>query len=183
MVAVAREFIASTELNGIFEDGQPECTIVFEIDGLLCKARPDWLAKDRKISLSYKTTKGSASPNQWIRTQLPGYDTGIRLYEWGIRLAANIDETRVVTLVQEQQEPYSCSLIALAPAWEALADAKLNEALTTWAACLKTGKFPAYPSAIAWAEPKPWMLDEVEEREIGNAYDPKEMFGNMKGKD
>jgi hypothetical protein len=165
MVKAAQAFIASSELVGLFSAGEAETTIIFDLDGVRCKARPDWLSDDRKICLSYKTSPGSAAPDSWIRTQLPGYDTGIVLYEDAVNsIAAPDGGCRVVTLVQEQKPPYSCSLIGLAPAWAALAESKLALALATWKGCLEDGKWPAYPTMIAWAEPRAWMLAEAEER-------------------
>lgn len=184
MVKAAKEFIATTELAGLFDAGAAEQTLVFEIDGVLCKARPDWLTTDRKISLSYKTTAGSAQPDAWIRTQLPGYDMGIVLYERGIRTACDVTQTRVVTLVQEQKMPFSCALIGLAPAWQELADKRLSLALGIWASCLQSGKFPGYTNQICWAEPKPWMMAEAEEQELNAIeYDPAVLFGKPTGED
>lgn len=177
MVEAAKHFILESEVTGLFDTGTPEQTLVFEAGGVLCKARPDWLADDRKICLSYKTTAGSAQPNAWIRTQLPGYDMGIVLYERCVRAATGTEQTRVVTLVQEQSAPWSCSLVGLSPAWQAMAESKLNLALATWSACLKSGKFPAYPTRICWAEPKPWMMAVAEEQELEGAIaDPSKLW-------
>ena len=164
MVKAAHEYIASSEIAGIFTDGGAEQTAVFEVDGVLCKARPDWLGE---YCISYKTTAGSAQPDAWIRTQLPQYDLGIALYGRGTG-------KRVVTLVQEQSAPFSCSLIGLDPAYQALAESKLDQSLSMWKACLELDKFPAYPTRICYAQPKPWMLAEAEESELEGAFaDPK----------
>lgn len=183
MVTAAKDYIASSELAGIFAEGQAETTLVWEHAGLLCKARPDWLNADRSICLSYKTTAGSAQPDAWIRTQLPGYDIGIVFYEQGVRSAFKVERTRVVTLVQEQKPPFSCSLIGLAPAWQALAESKMVQAMMAWSRCLADGKFPAYTSKICWAEPRDWMLSEMEDRELqevsehGIEYKPEQLWG------
>lgn len=166
MVKAAQEFVASSEIAGIFDSGEAESTILFDADGVHCKIRPDWLTADRKICLSYKTSPGSANPDSWIRTQLPGYDIGIRLYGLGVdTVTGSTNQCQVVTLCQEQKPPYSCSLIGLAPAWQALAEAKLSTALATWKSCLEAGKWPAYPPRIHWAEPRPWQIAEAEERQ------------------
>ena len=168
MIDAAHKYIAASEIAGIFTDGSEEQTIVFECEGVLCKIRPDWLGE---YCLSYKTTAGSAQPDSWIRTQLPQYDLGIALYGRGTG-------RRVVTLVQEQNAPYSCSLIGLDPAYQALAESKLDHALSQWKVCLELGKFPAYPTAICYAEPKPWQLAEAEEAEQEGAFaDPAILWG------
>ena len=174
MVKAAKEFIASSELAGIFSAGAPEQTIIWNEGDVECKARPDWLNPDAKVCLSYKTTAGSAQPDAWIRTQLPAYDLGIVLY-------GRASKCKVVTLVQEQSAPYSCSLIGLDPAWQDLAERKLARALQIWSTCLKTGKFPAYPTTICWAEPKPWMQAQEEEQELQGAFaDPSQLWEKPK---
>jgi hypothetical protein len=75
----------------------------------------------------------------------------------------------VIHLVVEQSAPFSCSLIGLAPAWQALAESKLSVALATWKSCLEAGKWPAYSPRVHWAEPRPWMLAEIEERQQSDA--------------
>src|SRR3990167_9094048 len=171
MVKTAKDYLETTELAGLFaHHGDAETTLIWDKNGMLCKARPDWLATDRKVSLSYKTTAGSAQPDAWIRTQLPGYDMGIVFYEQGIRTACKVESTRVVTLVQEQKPPFSCSLIGLAPAWQAMAASKLARAMMIWSRCLLDGKFPAYPVQICYAEPKPWQMAEQEERDIQDPF-------------
>jgi hypothetical protein len=167
MAKAAQAFVASSEIAGVFSTGEAESTIIFDVDDVRCKVRPDWLTADRRICLSFKTTPGSAAPDSWIRTQLPGYDTGIVLYERGVRSIADMHgDCRVVTLIQEQHFPYACSLVALAPAWQSLAERKLALALSTWAACLKSGVFPAYPNRICHAEPPAYALAQFEEMEI-----------------
>lgn len=172
MVKAAKDFVASSEIAGVFDTGAPEQTIVAELDGLLCKCRPDWLSD--KICLSYKTTEASAEPNSWIRRQLPQYDLGIVLYE---RLTGRW----VVTIVQEQNAPYACSLIGLDPAWQQMAETRLQLAMATWKSCLGLNDFPAYPTQICWAAPKPWQLAETEEQEAERSVaDPAVLFGGIK---
>lgn len=168
MVKVAREYLAGSELKGVFDTGAPEQTMVWTEtldDGeILCKARADWLTADRRICLSYKTTAGSANPDVWIRTQLPSYDVATAFYERGVlAVCPDIEETRCVHLVQEQSAPYACSLVALSPMMADLAERKLERALSIWAQCQASGKYPAYPSRICYAEPKAWQVTETEE--------------------
>jgi hypothetical protein len=100
------------------------------------------------------------------------------LYERGVRAVSASHECRVIHLVQEQSAPYACSLIGLSPAAHDLAERKLARALQIWSACQKTGKFPAYPLQICYAEPNPWQLAEAEEAEIqGHAADPAVLWG------
>lgn len=162
MVQRAREYIGSSTLAGIFDAGDAELSITWTEDGVECKARPDWLSGDRRINLSYKTTPGSAAPDSWIRRQLPQYAIGMPLYERGIRATVGVERCRTVHLVQEQSAPYACSLIALDPAAQSVAEAKLDQALAIWRECTESKRFPAYPLDICYAEARAWELAEVE---------------------
>jgi hypothetical protein len=165
MVDAAREYLANSEIAGVFDTGEPEVTLLFELAEIPCKARCDWLTADRRICLSYKTTQGSANPDSWIRTQLPQYDLATVFYEAGVRAACKVEGTSCIHLVQEQNYPYSCSLISLDPAYKAMAESKLDRALAIWSDCTATSKWPAYPSRICYAEPKAWQQAEAEEKQ------------------
>lgn len=163
MVAAAREFISRTELAGIFDDGDSEHTFTWVENGVPCKIRPDRLSADRRVILSYKTTPGSANPRRWIRTQLPGYEIGMPLYERGIRACCFVEQARVIHLVQSQEPPYACSLVGLAPSRQDLAERQLDAALSIWRECLQTKRFPAYPTQICYAEVVGWQAAAFEE--------------------
>lgn len=164
MVNAARTYLEASELKGVFEHGAAEQTILWNEGAIACKARPDWLTTDGALCLSYKTTDGSAEPNGWIRRQLPQYDVGMALYERGIRAVSGNEHVVLVHLVQEQVAPYSCSLVGLSPALHDIAERKLERALATWEACVKSNRFPAYPARICYAEPTGWQLAQEEER-------------------
>lgn len=165
MVERAQAYIAASEIRGVFDSGVAEQTILFEECGVECKARPDWLTADHRICLSYKTTAGSANPDAWIRNQLPSYDLATVFYESAVLSLAPDADVRTVHLVQEQCEPYSCALVSLGPAFRELACRKFDMALKQWRDCAERGKWPAYPTRIAYAEPKPWQIAEVDEWE------------------
>jgi PDDEXK-like domain of unknown function (DUF3799) len=179
MVIAAKTYLASSELAGILDDGEPEVTMLFDMNGLACKARADFLATDRRICLSYKTTLGSAKPDAWIRTQLPGYDAATLFYERAVCIAYGVDSCLAVHLVQEQHPPYSCSLVALSPAWRELAAAKLDSALETWRRCVENDAWPAYPTRIAYAEPRAWQINEAEEMQVNTAFSEVELEGGI----
>src|SRR6187431_2070025 len=179
MADAAREFVAGSEIAGIFERGEPEVTLVWTEGDTLCKARADYLTHDRAICLSYKTTAGSANPDSWIRTQLPQYDMATMFYERGVLAACDVEKSCVVHLVQEQSYPYSCSLISLDPAYRALADSRLDRALALWASCEAAGKWPAYPARICWAEPKAWQQAEQDEQAANQWLNKDELSGGI----
>ena len=176
-VNAAKEYIAKSEIAGVFDDGKPEQTIIWKEGEMLCKARPDWLTTDRSILLHVKTTQGSAQPDSWIRNMLTGmgYDVAVAFYERGLFENTPMEQMRrdskSVFLVIEQNPPYGCSLIGLDPAMQDLAARKVERAIATWQRCKATGIYPAYPSRICYAAPKPWELAAEEEVNLSDVYD------------
>lgn len=162
MVETARQYLAASELAGIFDSGEPELTFTWTENGVPCKIRPDWLNIDKGICLSYKTTPSSANPRDWIRRQLPGYEVGMPLYERGCKAIAGT--AKVVHLVQQQERPYACSLVALAPSRQTFAERELDMALAIWKKCLDDRKFPAYPLRICYAESVAYAEASFEEQ-------------------
>jgi hypothetical protein len=169
MVNAAKEYIGQSELAGVLEGGEAEVSILFEHRGVQCKARADWVKGH--TCLSYKTTASSANPRAWARMQLPGYDIASAFYERAVAAGYGLRGVNVVHLVQEQSPPYACSLVALAPAWRDLANAKLDAALTAWRAWLDAPKAAPYEGHIAYAEPRAWDITEYEEREMAKVLE------------
>ncbi len=163
MVAAARKFVAQSEIAGVFDTGNAEVTIDWNDDGLPCKIRPDYLTDQWHISL--KTTPGSANPASWIRRQLTpmGYDFGLMFYERGL-LANNIDVDHRL-LVIEQEPPYGCCVVALAPSKREIAGNMVHRAIQIWKNCKATGVYPCYSTETHFAEAAAWEHTEALERE------------------
>jgi hypothetical protein len=168
-VSAARDCIAASELAGVFDDGQPEMTLVWDEGGITAKARPDWTAKGWHVSV--KTTEGSANPSVYTRHRMSqlGHDTGLAFYTRAF-LAHGIDVEHRILLI-EQAPPYGCSVIGMAPSkWE-YAERRIARAIALWQQCHETGEFPCYPTRTCFAEAMPWEMAQVEEDELTSQYD------------
>lgn len=174
LVTAARNYLERSDLAGILEDGgMSEATMLWQDDGVWCRARPDWLSGDKSVLLHVKTTGGSAQPAAWIRAQLlnSGYDTAAAHYERGAHILG-MAGAQSIFLVIEQDPPHGCSLVGLTPALRDFANQKVERALSIWRRCLQTGFWPCYPTAIAYAEPPAWAVAQFQEDEIrGLGYD------------
>jgi len=167
MAASARAFVDHSELLGVFTSGLSEMTMIAKdpATGVWLRARPDWVNDEARIMLHLKTTRTSANPAPFIRGIMHsmGYDVSLAFYRRvGETLGITDDRWQHVILAVEQEAPYACSLIALSPVAMAVADDKVTRGIQTWARCMKTGNWPAYPSAIHYAEPTAWQLAEAE---------------------
>jgi hypothetical protein len=162
MVDAAKAFIETTELSGIFQDGAPEQTLVWKDNGVACRSRLDWLTKDRRVILDYKSS-ASAQPD-WFSRQIAnmGYDFQAAFYLRGLK-ACGHPNAQFVFLAQEVEPPHACSLHGIAPSMFAIAEAKVQRAIDLWRQCLTTGKWPAYDNRVHWAEATAWQMTQHEE--------------------
>lgn len=190
MADVAREYVSRSQIAGVFDKGRPELTLVWQCSLLAaeklppvwCRGRPDWLTDDMSMLVHFKTTQGSAEPNQWIRSQLvnQGYDLAFAFYLRGLFALGAPQNAESVFLVQEATAPYCCSLIGMAPGMIDLADRKATRALQLWSACLARGQWPAYSARIHFAEPLPWHETDFADREANrDTIDPKQQQYGM----
>jgi hypothetical protein len=160
MVARAREFLEHTEFAGVLQRGKPEQSFFWqEANGIWVKARADWLTDERDLILDYKST--GIPPARWKRA-IPdqGYDTQSVLYQRGMSVLGH--STRFVFLVQETCVPYACWLVEASESMRELASMKIARAVRTWGECLKTGRWPSYPTTVQHVEAPNYALIEEE---------------------
>lgn len=151
-----------------FEQGESETVAVAQEGPIWLRCRPDWISNDRSVAVHLKTTARSAKPSTFIRglLQSMAYDVALAFYQRVIAGAIGQAPEVYCILAQEQAPPYACSLIGLNPEYAAIVEQKVETAVTTWARCMSSGKWPAYPTEICYAEPRPWQLAEAEEEMI-----------------
>lgn len=137
----------------LFIQGKPEQTIVWEDEqGVVCRARIDWLHDDHSAIDDYKTTSASADPARWERTMYGiGADVQVAFYLRGMERLFGVRPAWRYA-VQETTPPYALSVVDLAPSALALAIAKVEKAVTVWARCLESGDWPGYGSRVASIE-------------------------------
>jgi hypothetical protein len=166
----ALEYVARSEIASAFKSGEAEATAIAQEGAVWLRCRPDWITHDKSVVVHLKTTARSARPESFIRGLLPsmGYDIALGFYARVIAAASGIVPDVHCILVQEQEPPYACSLIGLSPAYVDIVDRQVEQAISTWRECMRTNHWPAYPTRIAYAEPKPWQIADAEEQEIRN---------------
>jgi hypothetical protein len=166
MVAALRAQFAHLEADPpVFTDGKPEQVIVWDEQGVKCRARLDWLRDDLTVIEDLKTTGKSADPRKWGQHTLfgMGYDVQAAMYRRAVRSLGGDPEFRFV--VAEVTPPFLCSVVTLDhDAW-GFADAKVDQALTVWKRCLASGEWPGYDRRVAYAQMPGWAAAAWMERE------------------
>jgi hypothetical protein len=190
MVAVASAYIESLRQHepAIWNAFQPdgglsEVTMVWDDDGTLCKLRADRIANDHTVCIDYKTTAGSAEPDAFSRSGLinMGYAFSAAWYRRGIKKLTG-EDAEFVHLVQECDAPFLCSLVGMDPAFNSYASAKVVAALNIWKRCASDGRWPGYPSRVAYPELPPWESAKAETQLVGIPYDVAALFDRTDGK-
>jgi hypothetical protein len=133
-------------------NGKPEQTLVWEDNGVLCRALVDWLHDDFRTIDDVKSTRASANPKAWKRTLFGiGAEIQAAMYRRAVKAIAGIDpEFRFI--VCETTPPYAVSVVGLPPAALALANDKLDYALATWKRCLANDDWPGYPRQVCYVD-------------------------------
>ncbi len=156
-------------IDNLSLDGDAELSYLWFEEDTWFKVRPDWISKDRKIILDYKTTDGSANPSDLARHIVSlGYDIQNALYVRGVK-AVEGTEPKMIFVFQETEEPYLCSFVGLPPGFLEMAKSKIDYGIFLWRECMTTNKWPAYPNRVCWVEPPAWVLAswELKAQEIG----------------
>lgn len=162
MVKAAQAYVAASELAGIFEDGEPEHSIEWRENTSRCRGRLDWISKDRRVVLDYKTTQ-SANPHSFIGMAVSyGYAMQEAFYRRGVK-AVYGKTPAFVFLLQEKEEPFACSLVAFDPAMQDIGDRQAEYGIALWTHAMQTGKWHGYSTQIAHLEPPAWYLARAEE--------------------
>lgn len=154
------------------EGGEAEKTLVWfeEEFGIWCRARLDWISKDRKDVLDYKTTGSTANPDVVSRTLFTnGYDIQEAFYRRGVLKVFGI-EARFRFVYQETNAPHAMSVIALDPMSKTFADRRVRSAMEKFAACLKSGVWPGYTTETCYAELPVWLEKQTEEKELNELH-------------
>ncbi len=152
-----------------FTNGKSEQTLIWEENGITCRALVDWLHEDQRVIYDLKTTSASANPENWSRTCFQiGADVQTAFYLRGLQQITGIHaEMRYV--VVETYPPYALSINSLTPAALEVGRAKVKRAMELWRECLANDSWPGYPNRVAYAELPAWEESRWLEREWSEA--------------
>lgn len=153
-----------------FQGGKPEVTVVWESDGVLCRARMDYLRiSDTDCIIDDVKTCESANPCA----------VGAKMVSFGadIQAAAYVEAMETlrpelagrITIrfdYVECRAPHEVSVNVPSGAMLELGRHKWRQAKETWRRCNERQEWPGYPSGVHRAEPPPWALSEDMERQM-----------------
>jgi len=157
--------VETSPAAALFTDGKPEQTVLCDLDGVFYKMRADWLHDDLSAVDDLKTTARVAAPEKIAALMVgSGYDVQAAFY---LRCLEAATGTRPVFrfLFAETEPPYAVACYSPSPAMLALADQKINLAISIWKRCLERDEWPGYPARVMHVDPPNWEETRVFERE------------------
>lgn len=164
---IAAQIAAHADAADAFTRGRPEQTMLWQQQGIWCRARVDWLDDDPGGWLTdLKTVTQGAEPGLWGKNLATnGYALGAHHYLTGAR-ALGRDPRGYRWIVAERNPPYAVSVVTMAPSLADLARRQWEEAMRIWRECLARDVWPSYPPHTAWIEAPAWAAMQWEEREL-----------------
>jgi hypothetical protein len=147
-----------------FAVGRAEQTLLWQEDGLWCRARLDWLHDSHETIDDLKTVGGSANPAAWSRTLFGmGFDIQAAWYRRGVKAVFGTEAAFRFVLI-ETDAPHAAAVVALGPDAQDLAEKKIRYGMRVWRECLESDVWPGYPRAIYHADLPPWEATAWGER-------------------
>jgi len=161
MSQVASVFLADYGIDVSKTDN--ECTMIAEVDGVLCRTRADIFMPNRIID--YKTTGVSLDVFQKQASKF-GYDLQASMY---MRVALELGEKcEWLFLVQETVAPYPVQMFKPTMEFLEVGKRKFAQALSIWSECLLMGEWPGYPKDIQLLDAMPWDLNDLNQEHEDN---------------
>jgi len=155
MVDAAHDAMEAAECGDAFTDrGHGEAVIAWKEDGIWFRSMIDWLRPNVALCYDYKTTGSSVAPHAVGRLMADaGWDIQAAMQERGLlalRLTSPSWHFRFVA--QEDKKPFATTVVELSESAMTMGRKKLDVAIRIWKHCMKTNRFPGYPTQIVVPE-------------------------------
>ena len=144
-----------------------ETNMVWNEDGMKCKARLDAVNVPTNLIIDLKTT-GDTDPYAWDRSARNfGYDIQAAFYTRGFQKLSG-REARFMFIVVEKEAPYDCYVklcdqFFIDEGWE-----KCQKALELFKTCKDTGHWPGHSDDIMTMSASNWYFKQLLEKEPKN---------------
>lgn len=145
----------------LLESGQVEQSLYWNDPetGVLCKARPDWMADVFLVDLKTTTDASLAEFQRSIHNF--GYHRQAAFYLQGLSHLFGDKHANFVFLAVESQRPFAVAPYAIDDASLARGRAEIRKALALYARCLETNTWPGYHEAVTAISLPPWAFKQT----------------------
>ena len=159
MVRAVRAALAN---HGDLAKMRTEVTLIWEEDGVRCRARLDAWLGDSVIDL--KTT-ANAAPGKWERAMSSGgYDIQGAWQLRGLYHLTGGPERDFYCLAAEHSPPFGCKFFGLDASARYVAEQDIEYALALWRECEQRQEWPSYSTETHWVPAQTWREIRAAER-------------------
>lgn len=133
--------------------------------GVLVRCRPDLWLPSRRVIVDLKKTR-DASLDAFMRdAHRFGYHRQAAQYLEGVSIATGEEYSTFVFVAVEDTPPYAVAVYVAGGEFLALGRREYRRNLDTYAACLKSGRWPGYSEKAQTLDLPPWGYKQLEEME------------------
>lgn len=151
--------------QAIVQEGVPELSCFAEIDGHLCRARPDFVSFKRNFIIDLKTTQNAHKMKFIDHIYNYGYHRQAAFYMDVTSAATGVPIQGYGIVAVEKDPPYGVCCYTLSSDFIGIGRAEYKENLEKLIHATKENKWDGYPLEFIEAMPKPWMYYRTEEAE------------------
>jgi hypothetical protein len=175
IVAAGLDKLKRHEDRDAFQNGSGEVALVWQDDGIWCRALVDWLHDDLRTVDDYKTSGMSMAPHViGMRAETAGWHIQAAFIERGLDILdpAGAGRRRFRFIAQEQDgRPYDLTTMHMDEYWLTMGRKKVAAAMTLWRSALKSGRWQGYPLQAVRPEYPTFREKQWLERELSGEFE------------
>jgi hypothetical protein len=185
IVAAGLEKLKRHEDRDAFQNGTGEVALIWQDDGIWCRALVDWLHDDLRTVDDYKTSGMSMAPHViGIRAESAGWHIQAAFIERGLDILdpAGAGRRRFRFIAQEQDgEPYDLTTMHMTEYWLTMGRKKVHAAMTLWRAAMASGRWQGYPLQAQRPDYPSYKEKQWLERELSGEFENNDVTLTMAG--
>ena len=166
--------LAKHDDSDAFTDGDAEVMIAWEENGIWFRSLIDWLHTDLRTVDDYKSSGMSmASHVLGMRAEAAGWHIQAAFIERGLDILDPVGAGRRLFrfIGQETAKPHAINVMHMNEYWLAMGRRKVDTGAAIWRACIKSGRWPAYPPHSITPEYPGFKEKQWLERELSGEFE------------
>jgi hypothetical protein len=176
IVAAGLAQLERHEDSDAFQNGAGEVALIWQDDGIWCRALVDWLHNDLRTVDDYKTSAMSMAPHViGLRAETAGWHIQAAFIERGLDILdpAGAGRRRFRFIGQEQDgKPYALTSMHMDEYWLTFGRKKVQAAMGMWRTALKSGRWQGYPDRAVIPEYPGFREKQWLDREQSGEFEP-----------
>jgi hypothetical protein len=183
IVASGMRQLKAHEDHDAFTNGHGEVALIWQDDGIWCRALVDWLHDDLRTVDDYKTSAMSMAPHViGLRAENAGWHIQAAFIERGLEALdpKGTGRRRYRFIAQEQDgEPYALTSMHMSEHWLTMGRKKVAAAMSLWRAAMATNYWRGYGTRAVIPEYPGFKETQWLDREINEFSEPPAIRGPM----